>query len=331
MPATSWSVPAREPWISPLTRFAQRWHARIGRGLLRVVLGVVAALALVAAVHRFVELRRGRRALVVAVEAERATTAEVARLDAAHALVPALARGEVAADGAAAGFDGAALRALLGRPGLYLHAVADEVGSPRAVHAASIVSRKDSFLACLARPPVDATPAAVRAAAVRYRFGVHLDALLPQVADVGVVEDGLRVASAAWLGEATAVDDLVALRLLRHERAARTEPLRARAVAAARAEWLAVVLIELPEELPTLRGAPALAAAVRGSRLDELARRPHVARVALFDLARRTALVSLRVPLDATAVKVPNPRADADDLQGCQAAVAVHHAVQGSP
>lgn len=317
-----------EPWIPAFARHAQRWHARLaGGGVLRMVVALVALLGVTSLAYRAFELRRGRARLLAAVEAERRAP-EVEVIDRVHALVPSVAAPTWSPAGVARGFDRAALEALLGTPGLYLRAVIDEAGSPRAVHAASAVSRKDVFLSCLARPPVDGSPAALRAAAVRYRFGLHLDALLPRVVDLEVLEDGLRVASRAWLREVVTADDPFALRLLVHERLARTETMRQRAVAAAGARWFALVIDELPVGFVVASSsAPALAQTLRGTRLDEVLHAPHVTRIVLFDLVGGRPLVALRVQIDATKVAVPNPRADIDDLQACQAAVAVRAAL----
>lgn len=309
-------------FVPSATAAAQRWHARlVGSSLLKLVVVLVALVGAAAQVHGWFDARARRARLIASSEAERKAAPDAAAtLDLVDATTLGLARDPFA--GATSDIDRDTLDALVRKPGLYFRAVQDEVASARQLPQAAHASRKDVFVACMLQPPADESHDALRRAAVKYRWRVALDQLSPNVSDVELLDVGLRTASTAWLDEVRATHEPTALRLLEivaernhHEPAARP-----RALAAARASWIAIVVDELPTGMLDVEG-PAIVQAIRTSRLDEITTQPHAVRVAIVDLGARRTVLRLRTELDAREVAVPDALADADDLQACTAAV----------
>lgn len=310
-------------FVDPGTAAAQRWHARLaGSGLLRMAVVVVAVLGVLAYVHGRIDTRLRRARLIREAEAERAAH------PAAVTLIDLLDRATV--DLAREPFAGAVSGPLdLGGDGVYLRAVIDEATTPRAIHSATHGSRKDSFLACVFEPPTDLSHDAIHRAATKYRWRVDLEALAPRVKDADVLDAGLRVASRAWIDEVSATLEPTMLRLLDHERAARTPEMLRRAAALSGARYLAIVLDELPTGSAV--ASKGLAEAVQESRLDDVMRVPHAVRAAIVDVGSGRVAVRVRVDADARDFHVPNAMADAEELQSCQVALAVRSAAKLSP
>jgi hypothetical protein len=224
--------------------------------------------------------------------------------------------------GPLATLDASALDRLVREHGLYLRAVQDEVHSSGAIHRATVVSRKDTFLGCLVDPPADSSHEAVHKAAIRHRWRVDLDRVAPHILEAELLDAGFRVASTSFIEEVRRTTDATALRLLDHERAARTSQQLRRADEAARAQFLAIVIDELPTGLAEATG-PAIVEAVRPSLMDEVLPVPHFVRVSIVDAAKGDVLVRVRVHVDARDLAVPNALADAEEIHACQAALAV--------
>lgn len=306
-------------FVDPGTAAAQRWHARIaGSGLLRVAVIMVGILGVLAFVHGKIDTRARRARLLREAETDRVTHPLPARLiDLLDQATLDLAR-EPFAGPVSGPLD-------VTGEGLYLRAVQDEVRSSRAIHSATHASRKDSFVACLVEPPADLAHATIHKAATKYRWGVDLNAIAPRVFDADVLDSGMRVASRAWIDEVTATLDPTALRLLDHERAARTPKMLNSATARASTKFIAIVIDELPTGSPIAAGN-ALSEAVRESRLDDVMKVPHDVRAAVIDASTGKVLVRVRTRVDAADLKVPNAMADAEEIHGCQAALAVRSA-----
>lgn len=315
------SDPDVSDFVDDRTRAVQRWHARIARSsLLRIAVISTLVLGVLAAVHVKIDARLRRARLLDAANRERAELPAVAVLDRFDAATMALARDPFA--GAMHTVDRAALDALVRTPGLYLRAVVDEVRDPRAITTATHGSRKDAFLGCLLDPPKDTSHDSIRKAAIRYRWRVDLDALAPHVLDIDVLDAGFRVSAASFVAELQATSDPTALRLLDHEREARTPGARRRAIDAARAKWVAIVLDELPTGIGVAEGS-GIVEAVKKSVLDDVLPVPHTVRVAIVDLATGEPVLRVRTPVDARDLAVQNVMADAEEIHACQAAMAV--------
>lgn len=315
------SDPDVRDFVDDRTRAVQRWHARIARSsLLRIAVIATLVLGVLAAVHVKIDARLRRARLLDAANRERAELPAVGVLDRFDAATMALARDPFA--GPMHTVDRAALDALVRTPGLYLRAVVDEVRDARAITTATRGSRKDAFLGCLLDPPKDASHDAIRKAAIHYRWRVDLDALAPHVLDIDVLDAGLRVSAASFVAELQATTDPTALRLLDHEREARTPGARRRAIDAARAKWVAIVLDELPTGIGVAEGS-GIVEAVKKSVLDDVLPVPHTVRVAIVDLSTGEPVLRVRTPVDARDLAVQNVMADAEEIHACQAAMAV--------
>jgi hypothetical protein len=313
---------AIDAWVPRTAAAAKVWHAKVARaGVLKIAVALVGLIALVAAVDAELD-RRGRKArLIAAVEDDRrAHPQEVALLDRVDAIAHRLASEPIDTPVVAPAFDRARLDRLLEGPGLYLRAVQDELLGRRGVHAAAAASRKDVVLACLRRPPEDASHASIRSAAIRSRWRPDLDALVPNVEDLEVLDRGLRGATLDFLAEVRATSSPTALRLLERERARSDQDLR-RALHAARAHWFAIVVDERPTGVAFAEGE-GIIETLRGSLLDEILPMPHAVRVAIVE-ANGTPLVWLRTTVDARDLRVPNVLADAEEVQACQISLAV--------
>lgn len=307
------------------TARAQRWHKRVTTlPIVRVAVIAAVVLGVLAQVHAHIDSRLRRARLIRDAETDRREH------PAAAAMIDVFDRAtlDLSAEkfpGTVSRIDAKALDKLIAERGIYLRAVQDEVRSSRAIHTATLVSRKDTFLGCLLDPPKDETHAALHGAAVRHRWRVDLDRLAPHVLDADLLDAGFRVAATSFIEEARATTDAVALRLLDHERAARTAQHVRRGVEAARAQFIAIVLDELPTGLAQATG-PAIVEAVRPTLLDEVLPTPHTVRVAIIDATRGEVLLRVRTPVDARDVAVPNALADAEEIHACQAALAVRAA-----
>jgi hypothetical protein len=310
-------------FVDPTTAAAQRWHARIARsGILRIASFLAVLLGVLAFVHTKIDTRVRRARLIREAVTDRASYPATARLiDLLDRTTMDLARDPFVP---LVEIDRAALDALVQSDGVYLRALQDEVRTPRSVHTASQESRKDAFVACLLRPPADAAHDTFYKAATHYRWRVDLETIASHVHNAEDLDAGFRVSSRAWLDEVTATWEPTPLRLLDHERAARTPRRLERAVRAGSAKYLAVVLDELPTGYSAHAGN-ALSEGIRGSRMDAIVSMPHSVRVGIVDASGKT-LLRVRESLDAADIKVPNALADAEELQGCQAAVAVRSA-----
>lgn len=311
------------------TRAVQRWHARVAAsGVLRIAVIGVVVLGVLAQLHARVDARLRRARLLDGAAAERRELPAVAVLDRFDAATLTLASEPFA--GPMHTVDLAGLDALVRERGLYLRAVVDEVRDPRAIAAATRGSRKDAFLGCLLDPPKDSSHDAVRKAAIHYRWRVDLDALAPHVLDADVLDAGLRPSSASFVAQVQATTDMTSLRLLEIERDGRTPGARRRAVDAARAKWVAVVLDELPTGIGVAEGS-GIVEAIRKSVLDEVLPVPHTVRVAIVDLATGQPVLRVRTAVDAHDLAVQNAMADAEEIHACQAALAVRTAAASSP
>jgi hypothetical protein len=290
-------------------RLAQLVHARLARtSVLRTVVLVVLVLAVLAQVQALVDARLRRAHLLARGEALRVRMpGAVAALDAFDAAVIELAREPWSGD----------LRAPvdLSRPGVYLRAVVDEVGTGREIHHAMKSSRKDVVIACLLRPPEERSSVALHRAAIRYRWRVDLDELSPRILDAAVLAPAIA-ASRSFLDEVRATHDPTLLRLFELEGAPNT-----RAIAESPSFGL-IALDELPTGFPE-RGGPSLADAVRASQLDDIAAVPHTMRVGVVELPSGRIVSKVRVAVDARDLQVPNAMADAEEIHACQAAVAL--------
>lgn len=307
-------------FVDPGTAAAQRWHRRIARsGILRVAVAVVAVLGVLAYVHGRLDTRWRRARLIREAEAERAAhPAAVQLIDLLDRATVELAR-EPFAGPLSGPLD-------VRGPGIYLRALQDEVSTPRSVHTATIASRKDSFLACLLQPPADLSHAAIHQAAIKYRWRVDLESVAVHVRDADILDAGLRVASRSWIEEVQAAVEPTSLRMLDHERAGRTPGMLRRAVALADARFVAVVIDELPTGSAV--ASAGLAEVLKGSRLDEVTRVPHMVRAAVVDVPSGRVVIRVRTEVDASDIHVPNAMADAEELHGCQAALAVRAAAR---
>lgn len=318
------SEPDVSDFVDERTRDLQRWHAAIARSsLLKIAVIGVLVVGTLAALHGRVDARLRRSRLLDGAAIERRELPAVAVLDRLDAATMALAREPFA--GPEKKLDRAALDALVRTPGLYLRAVVDEVHDPRSIAAATHGSRKDAFLACLLEPPKDTSHETIRKAAIKYRWRVDLDALAPHVLDADVLDAGLRPAAASFVAEVEATHEPTALRLLEIERNARTPGAKKRAIDAARARWMAVVLDELPTGLGVAEGT-GIVEAIKKSVLDEVLPVPHTLRVAIVDLTTGEVLLRLRTGVDARDLAVPNVMADAEEVHACQAAMATRAA-----
>jgi hypothetical protein len=303
------------------TARAQRWHRRVTHlPIVKVAVIAAVVLGILAQLHAHIDARVRRSRLIREAETDRRDHPQAA------AMIDALDRAtlDLAADtfgGPLSRLDVTALDKLVAERGLYLRAVREEVRSPRAIHRAALVSRKDTFLGCLLDPPRETTHAAVHAAAIRHRWRVDLDRLAPHVLDVELLDAGFRVAAASFIDEARATTDPMSLRLLDHERTARTAQHVRHGVEASRAQYLAIVLDELPTGLAQATG-PAIVEALRPTLIDEVLPTPHAVRVALVT-PRGDVLLRIRTTVDARDLTVPNVLADAEEVHACQAALAV--------
>ncbi|MGZ3422529.1 MAG: hypothetical protein ACXVEE_31995 [Polyangiales bacterium] len=290
-------------------QMAQRWHARITHAsVLRTVLVIALSLAVISQIQKLVDARERRARLLERGEELRSQMPDaVATLDAFDAAVSELAREPF----------GPELRAPADftRPGLYLRAVIDEVGTGREIHHAARASRKDVLLACLLRPPTDASSVALHRAAIRYRWRVELDELSPRLFDFEALAPAIP-ASRSFLDEVRATHDPTTLRLFELE-AAPSRPI-------SRSDFAfgIIALDELPTGFPE-RGGPSLADVVRSSQLDEIARVPHTMRVGVVELPAGRLVSKVRVAVDARDLGIPHAMADAEEIHACQAAVAL--------
>jgi hypothetical protein len=265
-----------------------------------------------------------RHRLEAQADADRAAAGDSASaLDFLNRTLVAIGRGGVVAEEASA-IDATELHLLLSQRGLYLHAVLDELGSAPLVAVAAEQSRKDSFVGCLTAPPASNDDAAIVAAATHARWSVALDDATKQVTDLGVVLESLRTSTREWREEIAETNDPTDVHLLEivSRRQRRSPTVFAAAKASANARWFAAQLDDPPYD-PSRHGGPPLAEAMRGSRMDSLSMTPHASRLFLFDLSTRALVLATRATVDATKVHVREGVADSEELQGCQAAVAL--------
>jgi hypothetical protein len=317
-------------WVSAVRREIDRRFEEA-----RLVLGWIGVAAVLAIVAVYVEghaLASRRLRLESQAEADRVNAGDAAAtLDFLNRMLVAMARHEIVADEAST-IDATELHQLLSERGLYLHAVLDEIGTAPLVAVAAEQSRKDPFVGCLTAPPGSLDDAAIVAAATHARWSVALDDATKQVTDLGVVLASLRTSTLEWKSEISAANDPTDVHLLEivSRRQRRSPPVLTAAKASANARWFAAQLDDPPYD-PSRHGGPPLAEAMRGSRMDYLSTTPHAARVVLFDLSKRSLVLATRTTVDATRLHVKEGVADSEELQGCQAAIALRAMAKAPP
>lgn len=294
-------------FVSDGTASCQRWHARLARtSVLQLVLALALVLGVLAQAQSCLDARVRRARLL-----ERGETLRARAPSAVHALdVFDRATMALAAQPWAGDVHG---DVDLSRRTLYLRAVVDEVRTGREIHQAARGSRKDVLLACLAAPPANGSATALHQAAIRYRWRVDLDALTHTVLDLDRLAPAVA-GTRTFLDEVRLTTDPSALRLLELERASvpKDGPF----------DFGVIALDELPTGFPAREGA-SLADAVMSSRLDDIARVPHVMRVGVVDLASGRIVARVRTNVDVRDLAIPSAMADAEEVHACQAAVAL--------
>lgn len=313
-----------EAFVSAGTAVAQRWHARVAKARFFRAAGLLCAgVTLAAFFYSRHDLRARHDRLVAEAETARAEApGAAATMDLLDETIVALAKSP---QPDVQDLDRATYDRLIAQPGVYFRAVTDEVTRVSMIPTAARASRKDTFLACLELPAKTTSDASIFDTATRYRWRVELDRITARVSELEALDFGLRSSTRTWLDDVQSTFDPDALRVLEVEsEAARLDPrARPHAVAlASDAAWAAIVLDELPTGFGELEGPP-IVNALRTSRLDEVAPVPHPARIALVDLLAGKTVLRLRASLDARDVAVKNATADAAEIHGCQAAVAL--------
>jgi hypothetical protein len=135
------------------------------------------------------------------------------------------------------------------------------------------------------------------------------------------------VLTPGWAEEVKAADP-IGLRAFEGELGERTAEEIKAAKAWAAAAYVAIVIDELPAGMKVDEGGSALAESFRAPMLGAIAKKPHEARFAIYDIEARKPVIRARVRVDAEAFGARTGLAEAAAAQDCYLGMAARKVAQ---